>query len=173
MVHDTLLWADTLPWVALALLVRLKSGPRRLTDARPGLWTDEDAAWLDSARLAHVERVAAKIVAVQLDQVARAAHCGGSVRLPITHTRQTRTDNIGDSPRAFLSRGLMTGEYSVLLSWADYAGRASIILLIAAGFHKWHEIGPFPCCDAWVRKWPHSGPALAADQAPPNFDGSS
>src|SRR6202040_844661 len=31
---------------------------------------------LDSARLAHVERVAAKIVAVQLDQVARAAHCG-------------------------------------------------------------------------------------------------
>src|SRR5947209_12618350 len=40
----------------------------------------------------------------------------GSVRLRITHTRQTRTDNIGERPRALLSRGLMTGKRSVLLS---------------------------------------------------------
>jgi hypothetical protein len=36
---------------------------------------------LDNVRLAHVERVAAKIVAVQLDQVARAAHCGALTSL--------------------------------------------------------------------------------------------
>ena len=40
----------------------------------------------------------------------------GSVRLRITHTRQTRTDNIGERPRALLSRGLMTRKRSVLLS---------------------------------------------------------
>src|SRR5260370_2357106 len=58
----------------------------------------------------------------------------GSVRLAITHTRQTRTDNIGERLRALLSRGLMTGKRSVLLSLSRLCGRVCIILLIAAGF---------------------------------------
>jgi hypothetical protein len=37
----------------------------------------------------------------------------GSVRLRITHTRQTRTDNIGERPRALLSRGVVTGKRGI------------------------------------------------------------
>jgi hypothetical protein len=60
----------------------------------------------------------------------------GSVRLRITHTRQTRTDNIGERPRALLSRGLVTGKRAALLSLSRLCGRVCIILRIAAGFHE-------------------------------------
>jgi hypothetical protein len=58
----------------------------------------------------------------------------GSVRLRIT----SPTDNIGDCPRALLSRGLVTGKRAVLLSLSRLCGRVCIILLIAAGFHEWN-----------------------------------
>jgi hypothetical protein len=55
----------------------------------------EDAAWFDSARLAHVDRVAAKIVAVQLDQPFRLEQAMNKYK---EYTRQELYDLVWSTP---------------------------------------------------------------------------
>src|SRR2546430_17669517 len=60
----------------------------------------------------------------------------GSVRLRIHTLDRTRTDTSTSVPRALLSRG-GGDKRAALLSLSRLCGGVCIILLIAAGFHKW------------------------------------
>jgi hypothetical protein len=62
----------------------------------------------------------------------------GSVRLRITHTRQTRTDNIGERPRALLTSGAGDWKARGIAKPEPIMRPRLYNIAHSAGFHEWN-----------------------------------